>query len=112
MKECPNQQKNRETCNCTYEPCPRKGICCECVSYHRASGELPACYFTPEVERTYDRPLRTEFVHFNPFTLNLEVHRAELPEPDGSTSPRTAAAARTSPARGAGARGRRTWPGR
>ena len=57
MKECPNQQKNLAKCNCTYEPCPRKGICCECVSYHRDMGQLPACYFTPEVERTYDRSI-------------------------------------------------------
>jgi hypothetical protein len=57
MKECLNQQKNLEKCNCTYEPCERKGICCECVSYHRAMGQLPACYFTPEVERTYDRSI-------------------------------------------------------
>ncbi len=46
---------NRQNCNCTYEPCSRKGKCCECISYHRESDELPACYFTPEVERAYDR---------------------------------------------------------
>jgi hypothetical protein len=57
MKECPNQQANLAKCNCTYEPCPRKGICCECLRYHRASGELPACYFSPEVEQTYDRSI-------------------------------------------------------
>ena len=57
MKECPNQQKNLEKCNCTYETCERKGICCECISYHRDMGQLPACYFTPEVERTYDRSI-------------------------------------------------------
>ncbi|NCC95158.1 MAG: cytosolic protein, partial [Opitutae bacterium] len=28
------QEKNLERCNCTYEPCPRKGICCECIQYH------------------------------------------------------------------------------
>jgi len=48
-------EANRQRCNCTYEPCSRKGKCCECIAYHRASDELPACYFTPEVERTYDR---------------------------------------------------------
>ncbi len=48
MKEC-KVDKNKTKCNCTYEPCPRKGICCECVSYHRDSGELPACFFSPEV---------------------------------------------------------------
>jgi hypothetical protein len=52
--EC-NVKANRQGCNCTYEPCSRKGKCCECIAYHRASDELPACYFTPEVERTYDR---------------------------------------------------------
>ena len=56
MKEC-KVDKNKTKCNCTYEPCPRKGICCECVSYHRDSGELPACFFSPEVERTYDRSI-------------------------------------------------------
>jgi hypothetical protein len=56
MKEC-KVEKNRSKCNCTYEPCPRKGICCECVSYHRDSDELPACFFSPEDERTYDRSI-------------------------------------------------------
>jgi hypothetical protein len=56
MKEC-KVENNKSKCNCTYEPCPRKGICCECVSYHRESGELPACFFSAEVERTYDRSI-------------------------------------------------------
>lgn len=43
------------TCSCTYEPCPRKGACCDCVAYHRAAGELPGCLFSGEAERTYDR---------------------------------------------------------
>ena len=52
--EC-KQEKNRVTCTCTYEPCSRKGICCECIAYHRRHNELPGCLFPPEVERTYDR---------------------------------------------------------
>jgi hypothetical protein len=52
--EC-NLKANRQSCPCTYEPCSRKGKCCECISYHRENDELPACYFTPEVERSYDR---------------------------------------------------------
>jgi hypothetical protein len=48
---------NIKKCNCTYEPCPRKGICCECVEYHRVRGELPACYFSKEAEKTYDRSI-------------------------------------------------------
>lgn len=53
--ECINLKKNLNACNCTYEPCSRKGKCCECVAYHRRSGELPACYFTAAAEQTYDR---------------------------------------------------------
>lgn len=54
-RQCPTE-KNKTKCNCTYEPCPRKGICCECISYHWFSGkELPACFFSAEAERTYDR---------------------------------------------------------
>ena len=52
--EC-NEAKNRAACNCTYEPCSRKGHCCDCVTYHRRSGELPACYFSAQAEQTYDR---------------------------------------------------------
>ena len=50
-----NIDANKSRCNCTYEPCSRKGRCCECLSYHLRSHELPACVFPPEVERTYDR---------------------------------------------------------
>ena len=57
MKECVNLEKNKEQCPCTYEPCSKKGICCECISYHWQLGELPACLFPPEVERTYDRSI-------------------------------------------------------
>jgi hypothetical protein len=46
---------NKAKCNCTYEPCSRKGRCCECLAYHLESDELPACVFPPEVEKTYDR---------------------------------------------------------
>ena len=56
MRTC-TIESNKGSCNCTY-PCSRKGVCCECVSYHRASGELPACYFSKEVEKTYDRSVR------------------------------------------------------
>ena len=49
------KEKNKTHCNCTYEPCPRKYKCCECMHYHRKSGELPACFFTKEFEKTYDR---------------------------------------------------------
>jgi hypothetical protein len=52
---CENRERNLAGCNCTYEPCGRKGICCECIRYHRNAGELPACFFDDAVERSYDR---------------------------------------------------------
>ncbi|MBN1863064.1 MAG: cytosolic protein [Dehalococcoidales bacterium] len=54
--EC-NLEANKARCPCTYEPCPRKGKCCECIQYHLKFGELPACVFPPEVEKTYDRSI-------------------------------------------------------
>ena len=45
---------NKERCTYTYEPCERKGKCCDCIRYHKSLGELPGCLFPPEVERTYD----------------------------------------------------------
>jgi len=32
-------------------------MCCECVKHHREKGELPACYFSTETEKTYDRSI-------------------------------------------------------
>jgi len=51
------KDSNLKKCNCTYEPCPRKGSCCDCVFYHKANGELPACYFSREAEKTFDRSI-------------------------------------------------------
>lgn len=55
-----NQIENLERCNCTHEPCPRKGACCECISYHRKHRQLPACCFPDDAERSMDR----SFKHF------------------------------------------------
>jgi hypothetical protein len=57
--EC-NQPANMKNCNCSYEPCARKGICCECISYHLRMRDLPACCFPNEAERTFNR----SFEHF------------------------------------------------
>jgi len=53
MAEC-NIENNKKNCNCTY-PCSRKGVCCECIRYHWDMGELPACFFPDDIEKTYDR---------------------------------------------------------
>ncbi|MFH1347472.1 MAG: hypothetical protein ABIH22_02165 [Candidatus Margulisiibacteriota bacterium] len=53
--EC-NKSKNLKACNCTFS-CSRKGKCCDCLIYHREMGELPACYFPPDIERTGERSI-------------------------------------------------------
>ncbi|MCD6589933.1 hypothetical protein J7K74_01990 [Candidatus Woesearchaeota archaeon] len=65
--EC-KKDSNLEHCPCTYEPCGRKGMCCECIRYHLSRNELPACFFPPEVERTYDRSIKRF----------IEIHRSLL----------------------------------
>lgn len=55
--EC-KKNSNMQGCNCTYEPCPRKGVCCECITYHRRMNQLPACYFSTAAEKSYDRSIR------------------------------------------------------
>jgi hypothetical protein len=55
--ECSNKKRNDTRCNCTYPGCPRHGVCCECLTYHQSNGELPACYFTDDQEKTWDRSI-------------------------------------------------------
>ena len=57
MREC-NIEINKSKCTCTYEPCSRKGICCECITYHYRMGELPGCLFPKDIEQTYDRSIK------------------------------------------------------
>lgn len=57
MMEC-NRQNNKTSCTCTYEPCLRKGVCCECVAFHRRNGEVPGCFFSKNGEGSYDRSVR------------------------------------------------------
>ncbi len=55
MVEC-KVEENKMDCNCSYS-CGKKGMCCECIPYHRKRGEFPACYFPDSIERTYDRSI-------------------------------------------------------
>jgi hypothetical protein len=54
MMEC-KKEENLKSCNCTYEPCSRKGFCCDCIRYHLKMRELPGCCFPKDAEATYDR---------------------------------------------------------
>jgi hypothetical protein len=52
--EC-KKEKNQDRCNCSYDPCSRKGVCCDCLTYHVKMRQLPACVFPDDAERSYDR---------------------------------------------------------
>ena len=54
-KACPNLEANLAQCTCTYSPCEKHGLCCQCVAYHRKMRQIPGCFFNAEAERTYDR---------------------------------------------------------
>jgi len=56
MRSC-DQEQNLLECTCTYTSCSKRGICCECIKYHRSKGEIPGCLFPKEVEKTYDRSI-------------------------------------------------------
>lgn len=55
---CPKKSENMKKCNCSYEPCSNKGQCCECLHYHLAMQQLPACCFPDDAEATYDRSFK------------------------------------------------------
>ena len=61
---CEHFEKNQSRCNCTYEPCSRKGNCCLCLQYHLKNRQLPACCFPEDVERTYDRSFARFIKHY------------------------------------------------
>ena len=60
MKMDCKKEKNLVNCNCSY-PCEKKGLCCECIAYHRKKGELPACYFDKETEKTFNRSIENYY---------------------------------------------------
>ncbi|HPN88174.1 MAG TPA: DUF6485 family protein [Candidatus Omnitrophota bacterium] len=70
---CPNKTKNLDLCNCSYPGCPRHGLCCECLHYHRQKGALPACYFPTEEEKAYNRSIE----YF------IDVYNKKKNSPDG-----------------------------
>ena len=55
MHGCPHQ-KTPVKCTCTYA-CAHHGKCCECVEYHRGSGEVPGCFFSTTAEASGDRSI-------------------------------------------------------
>ena len=66
--ECRKPQ-NLQSCTCSYDPCSRKGMCCECISYHLRSRQLPGCCFPAAAEQTYDRSFR----HFAKLVIDGKI---------------------------------------
>ena len=62
------KQYNKKNCTCTYEPCSRKGVCCDCLTYHIVNRELPGCCFPKDAEASYDRS-------FENFARLVTAHR-------------------------------------
>lgn len=55
--EC-KKNRNLDNCTCSYDPCSRKGVCCECLQFHLKSRQLPGCCFPIAAEVTYDRSFK------------------------------------------------------
>ncbi len=41
--DCVNYAVNLQMCPCTNDSCTNRGICCECIQAHAASGSQTAC---------------------------------------------------------------------
>jgi len=53
--EC-KKESNKTACTCTYA-CNKRGMCCDCVVFHRERGEIPGCFFPKNAEKTYNRSI-------------------------------------------------------
>jgi len=51
------EQKHMK-CPCTYD-CENRGKCCACLAYHVHKGQFPACFFSEEGEKKYNRNFET-----------------------------------------------------
>ena len=54
--EC-KKEENKIDCTCTAMTCSNRGVCCDCVRYHKERQEIPGCFFPPAAERTWDRTI-------------------------------------------------------
>jgi len=51
------KEENKIECTCTAMTCANRGVCCDCVRYHRDRNEIPGCFFPAAIERTWDRSI-------------------------------------------------------
>lgn len=65
------ETKNKKKCACSFA-CERKGVCCDCLHYHRRQNQLPACYFPVDAEKTGDRSIAYFLKLYNDGKINLK----------------------------------------
>ena len=51
------EQNKSMKCPCTYN-CGNHGKCCACLANHVNRNEFPACFFSKEAEKRYDRSFK------------------------------------------------------
>ncbi|MBO5254351.1 MAG: hypothetical protein J6B07_00835 [Opitutales bacterium] len=61
-------EDNKKRCTCSYG-CAKAGLCCECVKHHLAKRQVPACFFSSESEKTYNR----SFEHFAQLVIEKKI---------------------------------------
>ena len=66
------KEKNLDRCTCSYLQCERRGVCCDCIAYHRKNNQLPACYFPDNEEKKYDRSIENFIRIYNQGLGNRE----------------------------------------
>lgn len=49
--------ENKIDCTCTATTCSNRGVCCDCIRYHKEQNEVPGCLFPHAAERSYDRSI-------------------------------------------------------
>lgn len=54
--EC-KKETNLKHCACTYTSCGKRGMCCDCVTFHLGRNEIPGCFFSKKGEASYDRSI-------------------------------------------------------
>ncbi|MCP4482134.1 MAG: hypothetical protein GY817_04970 [bacterium] len=61
--DCNNKQK----CSCSFTNCKHWGKCCDCIAHHRIKAQLPACYFSKDLERQAVRDIEVFIENYNKF---------------------------------------------
>jgi len=56
--DCKKEMDKLE-CTCSSVSCTRRGVCCECLAYHRSNGEIPSCFFSVDANKTLEKNIES-----------------------------------------------------